>query len=205
MRKLLMLALMTVLSIGYAQADSLTFDLSPTNNTTHRGPDSGPGQGVIGGNDVTITSMAMFLNMPNGGDLKYMIWEGNNDDLLFSQTMAVAPSDTPSWVKSNPFSFTMTAGTEYWFAVIADNEINVGYIFPPISYTSPSGLSADESGNSNYVDFANPTPDIYGGAEIGLQLYSGGAPPPIPEPSSLLLFGSGVLAFAGVARRKLSI
>lgn len=203
MRNLLLFTALAALTIGYAQADTLSFDLSPTNGLTSRGPGDGPGQGVTAGSNTTITSMAMFLDMPNGGDIKYMIWGNGNSTLLFSQTMTVSASGTQSWVKSNPFSFTMAAGQEYWFGVIADNSIDVGYIFPTISY-SANGLTADSSGNSNYTDFANPAFAGYAGAEIGLQLYTGSAPPPIPEPGSLLLFGSGVIALAGVARRKLN-
>jgi hypothetical protein len=178
------------------------FDLSPTNGTTFRGPDDGPGQGVFVGTTTTITDMAFYLNMPSGGDLKYMIWDDTNSNLLFSTVLSgVGASGTQSWVASNPFSFTLQSGHEYWFGIIADNSVDVGYIFPPVAY-SANGLTADESGNSNYASFSNPVFAGYAAAEIGLQL-SGGTT--TPEPSSLLLLGSGVLGLAGIARRKINL
>ena len=64
----------------FSPVNNLIFDLSPTNGVTFRSADSGPGQGVIVNQDTNITQMAMFLNMPNGGDLKYMIWDMNNSE-----------------------------------------------------------------------------------------------------------------------------
>ena len=181
-------------------SNNLIFDLSPTNGVTLRGSDSGPGQGVIVSQDTTITQMAMFLNMPNGGDLKYMIWDMNNNELAYSQVLTLAPSQNMDWVLSNPFSFDLHAGTEYWFGVIADNNIDVGYIFPTINYSN-NGLMADASGNSNYTNYNNPQFAGYAAAEIGLRLYSGGEST-VPEPGTLLMLGSGVLASFGFARRR---
>jgi len=140
------------------------------------------GQGVlVGATGITITDMAFYLNMPSGGDLKFMIWDSTDANLLFSSVLSgVGLSEIPSWVSSSPFSFTLQANTEYWFGIIADNNMDVGYISTPIGY-SANGLTADTGGNSNYSTFANPTFYNKGGAEIGLQLSGGG----VPEPGSI--------------------
>ena len=167
------------------------FDLSPDNNVTNRASDSGPGQGVTVSTTTVIDGMAMDIAMPNGGDFKYMIWDDTNSTLLFSQTKSIGASATPSFVASDPFSFTLNAGHTYWFGVIGDNDLNVGFIFPTVPY-SANGLTALMSGNSNYSNFANPTFDGTAAAEIGLRLDG----TQVPEPASLLLLGSGVAALA---------
>lgn len=197
--KLVLLIAVVVLCFSGSAMASTVFDLSPTNGTTYRGSDYGPGQGVIVGTTTTITDMAFYLNMPSGGDLKFMIWDGSNSNLLFSSVLnGVAASGTQTWVASDPFSFTLQGGDEYWFGIIADNDVDIGYIYPPVAY-SANGLTADTNGNSNYTSFANPASYGYAFAEIGLQLDN----TPTPEPSSFLLLGSGLLGLAGVLRRRL--
>jgi|SRR5580704_16956927 hypothetical protein len=175
---------------------TLIFDLSPDNATTNRGPNSGPGQGVAVSTTTTITQMAMDIDMPSGGDIKYMIWDGTNSTLLFSQTQAVSPSSTQSFVLSGLFSFTLNAGSTYYFGVIGDNNLNVGFIFPSSPY-SANGLAAVDGANSNYTNFATPADVGGGGADIGLRLFSGTTA--APEPSSLMLCAAG-LVWAGLKR-----
>jgi hypothetical protein len=196
----LLTAALVLLFAGNAMAGVL-FDLSPTNNTTPRVAGDGVGQGVIVGTTTTITDMAFHLSTADIGDLKFMIWNSGNSSLLFSSELSgVNVSD--AWVASNPFSFTLQAGTEYWFGIIADVGAYYDYISPTISY-SANGLTADENGNSNYGSYANPGFAGSGGAEIGLRLTGGSSG--VPEPGSVFLLGSGVLGLAGVLRRRMNL
>lgn len=70
----------------------------------------------------------------------------------------------------------------------------MGYISPVVTYAD-NGLSAVETGNSNYNTFAARTYAGGGGAEVGLQI-SGLA---TPEPSTWVMMGLGFagLGFAG--------
>jgi hypothetical protein len=198
----LLTAALILLFAGSAMG-AVIFDLSPTNYTTFRSADGGLGQGVDVNTTTAITDMAFYLNMPYGGDLKFMIWDGGNSNLLFSSVLSgVTPSDAKTWVSSNPFSFTLQAGAEYFFGIIADNNVDVGFIYPMVSY-SANGLTADNTGNSNYSTFANPAYYDRGGAEIGLQLT--GEPVSTPEPGSIFLLGGGLLGLAGVLRRKANL
>jgi hypothetical protein len=136
----------------------------------------------------------MDLNMPSGGDIKYMIWDGTNSTLLFSQTLAVSASGAPAFFLSNPFSFTLNAGSTYYFGVIGDNELSVGFIYPTSPF-SENGLTAVNGANSNYTSFATPVVSGSGVADIGLRLY--GSATAVPEPGSLMLCVSG-LVLAGL-------
>jgi hypothetical protein len=181
-----------------AWASGLLFDLSPTNGTTFRGSDFGPGQGVQVSTTTTINQMAMYLNMPGGGDIKYMIWDGSNSTLLFSQTVAEGASGSEDWALSDPFSFTLNAGQTYYFGVISDNSVDVGYIFPGFAYSN-NGLSALTCCNTNYSNFNSPSLAGGGAAEIGLRLYGGTS---APEPTSLMLLGCGLLSLYPRLRRR---
>ena len=136
------------------------FDLSPTNNISPRPSDDGLGQGVSVSTTTTISGFSFFANLPDGGDGKFMIWEPTSDGdqtLLFSQTVGIPASDTPSWVSTaGNIDFTLDAGSTYYFGFIGDNFIDVGFLFPIVPY-SANGLSAVETGNSNYNSFDTPT------------------------------------------------
>jgi hypothetical protein len=189
-RRCLFAAIPVVLA-GGAQA-SLIFDAGAGNNTTSRSADNGPGTGVSVSTTTTLTQMAMSLKMPNGGDIKYMIWDGTDANLLFSETQAVAASGTTSYVLSTLFSFTLDAGSTYYFGVIGDNNLLVDFMFPPTTVTQ-NGLTSLNTGNSNYNNFANPTPAGFAGATITLQLF--GDQTAIPEPSAFVPVAMGLGVF----------
>jgi hypothetical protein len=171
------------------------FDLSPTNGVSNRPSDDGLGQGVSVSTTTTISGFSFFANLPDGGDGKFMIWNGDNSALLFSQTVNIAASNTPSWTSTTGnIDFTLDAGSTYFFGFIGDNFIDVGFISPVVP-SSDNGLSAVETGNSNYNTFAAPTFVGGGGAEVGLQISAVAT----PEPSTWVMMGLGFagLGFAG--------
>jgi hypothetical protein len=130
--------------------------------------------------------------MPNGGDIKYMIWDSTDTTLLFSETQAVSASASTSYVLSTLFSFTLNAGSTYYFGVIGDNNLNVDYIFPATSVTQ-NGLTSLSSGNTNYSNFASPAPGSGGSTTVTLQLY--GTQGAVPEPSAFLPVAAGLGLF----------
>ena len=201
MRKLFFLSTLSILALASHAIAVNVFDLSPTNGLMAYDANNGAGQGVFVTSTQTITDMGFYLDQPNGGDLKFMIWDMTNSTLLYSSTLNPGPSFSPSWVYSNPFNFTVNAGQEYWFGVINDHSgMQLGTIIPPIGYSN-NGLTADTSGSSNYVNFASPIFSGYTpGMEVGLRLDG----TPTPEPSSLMLLGTGVAGLAGAMRRQLS-
>jgi hypothetical protein len=173
------------------------FDLSPTNGVSNRPSDDGLGQGASVSTTITISGFSFYANLPDG-DGKFMIWQPMNDGdqtLLFSQTVAFTASGAPSRISTTGnIDFTLDAGSTYYFGFIGNNFIDVGYISPVVTYAD-SGLSAVETGNSNYNTFAAPTYAGGGGAEVGLQISALAT----PEPSTWVMMGLGFagLGFAG--------
>jgi hypothetical protein len=203
MRKLIVVLVGAILCTASNAKSETIFDLSSTTAFTNRSANSGVGQSVAVSTTTTITDMGFYLNLPNGGDVKFMIWDSSDSNLLFSSVLSgVSASGSQSWVYSDPFSFTLNAGQTYWFGVIADNNADIGFIAPEYSY-SANGLSAVFN-NSNYTSFSTPSYSGGGGAEIGLRLDGGETPTPTPEPSSIGLLGMGLASLAGIARRRFS-
>lgn len=94
---------------------------------------------------------------------------------------------------------------DFGIANFDSNSVTVGTIFSiehgrtiPFSVGTLTVTSAAALGN---IDFAILDSNGFFSGQV--QGPSGSDPSPVPEPSSLALFGSGLLAAAGVARRKL--
>jgi hypothetical protein len=149
---------------------------------------------------TTLTNIAMDLSMPNGGNIEYMIWDGTDVNLLFTTAAeAVTPGSTLTFVQSPNFSFSLVAGDTYYFGVISDavidGNLNVSYFSLDNTFTQ-NGL-ASLCCNSNYDNFASPTPDAPGGATMALQLF--GTQTTTPEPATFGMIGAA-LSLLGLSR-----
>ena len=187
-------AVVAVMGAAAAPASAgAIFDLGPVDYMSVRGSDDGLGQGVGVATSAEIQGFSFFGNLPNGADVTFMIWDGANSTLLFSQTDTFAASSDGGWFGTAPLDFNLVAGNTYWFGVIADDAINVGYLYPAVSY-SANGLTAIETGNSNYDTFANPAFAGLGTVEIGLQING------VPEASTWAMLVAGFAGLGCAAR-----
>jgi hypothetical protein len=173
-------------------ASTLLLDTGVSTSHTPRNANSGAGEGVSVSTLTTLNQMAMDISMPSGGDIKYMIWDGSNANLLFSEEQAVAANSTLSYVLSTPFSFTLAPGNTYYFGVIGDGSLNIDLLYPARSIPG-TGLATLGTANSNYTGFSNP--EFAGGGFFtmtALQLF-GSPTSSIPEPATFLpvVLGSG--------------
>ena len=197
-----------ILMPGRARADLLLDTGTATMGNSGRDPgDIGFGQGVFVTTTTELTQMAMFLEAPNGGTLKYMIWDGSNTNLLLSDIVSVSASIAPEWILSDPLSLTLNSDSTYYFGAIQDDTTQ---IFAPFFTMSTSmtqnGLTTLTTGNSNYADFITPIFTAFGGASFPLQLFgtqetSGTL---VPEPSALMFLACGSIAIAWRRRRAVS-
>jgi len=190
-------AVALVLIPTQADADLLLDTGSVTSNATERDPGSiGFGQGVSVTATTDLTQFAMFLESPTGGNVKYMIWDGSNTNLLLSDIAPLTASTSPEWILSDPLSLTLLGGNSYYFGVIQDSntELIAPFFFPPSSITE-NGLTTLDTGNSNYEDFLSPVFLSMAGGGFPLRLYGTQAiVNPVPEPSSALWLTSILLA-----------
>jgi hypothetical protein len=189
-------------SLARQQANAETiFELDPTSSASLIA-DLGVGQGVAVTTTQTISDFAFFAYLPDGGDLKFMIWDGGNSTLLDTFTKTFPASSTPSWLDAGPLSFTLAAGSTYHFGFIPDNDATFGFLGSRTSYTS-NGLTA--LGNSGYADFSSPVAlsGGDGGVQIALQISAG----PVPEPSTwaMMLVGFAGLGYAGLRAQRRSV
>lgn len=199
------LILFTILSSASANA-ALLLDTGVGSSTTDRGPGNGEGfaVGVSFSTTTTVTGFAMDFFMPDGGNMKFMIWDSlGTTNLYWGTAQAVAASNVTSSFQSNAFSLVLNAGNTYYFGVIGDAAYTLTYTF---TVTSQNGLSTITP-NFNYGNFANPTLTVndQGGAQGDLKIYgTQGVVEGVPEPASLGLIGAGLVLLAvRASRRKL--
>jgi hypothetical protein len=179
---------------------STLLDTGAPNGTSTRTADSGPGQLINVATNTTLTSIGFYSATPNGGNVKYMIWDGTNSTLLFSIVGTTVTGSTPTLTFSQDFTFNLLAGSSYYVGIISDSALNVGFTFPEIT-VSQNGLTATGD-NSNYVSFASPGLFGTGGGSINLVLR--GTQGAVPEPATwaMMMIGFGAIGISMRHRRQ---
>jgi hypothetical protein len=179
---------------------STLLDLGAPNFTTTRSANDGPGQHVNVGTNTTLTSIGFYSATPNGGNVKYMIWDGTNSTLLFSIVGTTVTGSSPALTFSPDFTYNLLAGSSYYFGIISDSALDVGIINSGAITLTQNGLTATGV-NSNYTNYASPAFANLAGASINLVLR--GTQGAVPEPATwlMMIIGFGAIGMSMRFRR----
>lgn len=160
--------------------------------------------GLFTNNQSSLTPTSAYYEIRLG------VSEGNGGTLITSGTATGANflqtatgrsfagySEYTDAVRFN--AMNLPAGT-YWFAVVPVCPTCPGRSFNSSANTRLNGIGTDmdgqQFGNSPFflLNFMNSTVNVFSSGVIGST---------VPEPSSLIMLGSGLVAVAGVVRRRL--
>jgi hypothetical protein len=172
----------------FARADTLVLGLDETSRGT-LGANTALSQDVQASANTTIDGFAFFMSDPSGAPVTYSISDLTTGSTLFSETfddttldptltsVAIPAVSQRAWVElylSSPL--TLDAGSDvYAFSISGVGALDVGE--DPTTSTE-DGLAG------------------VGSPEAGLRVW--GLPAVAPEPTPLILLGSGMLALFGV-------
>jgi len=215
MKKILLSGLalsLVVISSGAAFADVI-WDYSPgtySAGTIYKFGNFYPseyfGEKVIFSTGATVTGIDIYSesSVALETSVTVRLWQDLNGGpgLLINEiptTISVVDTDgagtTASITRKHAdfSSLQLIAGTNYWIGMSGDS-VNLGQ-------TGISGIQdskmANFSGVSIWIDY-------YGDMAFRLEGTTGNTPGPVPEPTTMLLFGAGIAGLAAVSRRKRS-
>ena len=204
--RLVSLSLLTIclLAAVPALADSLLYT-------------SGPYSGVLGGYNIDVTKYAVSdpFTVPASSDietLSIVYWDSSATDVLTTVQMAISSSALPGGgfqtltANDNILLGTNAGGYSLYQADFTFTSIDwAGAGWLTLENACTTGGCNDGTGkvlwDTNGVTLTSEY-SYLGGTNIDGETFS--LDGTVPEPSSLLLLGSGLLGLAGMLRRKLA-
>jgi hypothetical protein len=208
----LALVILPVLSFPiYAKADSVVFGLTESQDPTTFHAGTGIGQSVLADTTMTIDQFGFDLSEKAGGNVNYFIYDETTSSLVLAPDAVVAPTGAKAFTYLSGLSVTLDAGNTYYFGVYGDNSISVN--LDPTAF-SGDGLSLATTGPNSVSVSGDTIGAAMNGSPVlnvdglptddaSLRVYSNDPPAVTPEPSSLVLLGTGILAAAGAMRKRL--
>ena len=215
------IASLTILCLALAAIPALaqTYDNGPINGTTDAWTIN---FGYIvsdtfsvqnSGGTVTGFSIGVWeFPGDTGTSVDWSITSGENGGTVYGSGTAAV---TDTFISSNQFGYNIDRWTATGLSVAGLGGVGNSYWLNLQNAVVPSGdpVYWDENSGANCGGIngeGNPCPALASESAVGTipseaftVNYSSGAPPSTPEPSSIMLFGSGILGLAGLLRRKL--
>ena len=215
--------LLTILCLALtASAQLAIYSEGPIDGTTNSFFVTGPAFPNFLGSVQDISNGFVAANSGSPGGLEWGEWSvGAPTSFSYELGSAAFGTDVGSgtvaqnavnsvFLRTNSFGYgvydvtvpisssLMTAGSIYWLSISNATDASAdgtqGWDIPGYPVGGPATCNFRQSGTN------------YGGCGVGGESFTLGAccVPPVPEPSSILLFGSGILGVAGILRRKLN-
>jgi hypothetical protein len=160
------------------------------------GAGAGIGQAVTVSESLSIDDIGFYLEKVPVGTVDYFIYDATTSSVTLGPDAISAPAK--GWDYLTGFSVDLTAGDIYYFGLY-DSTGSLDVDIDPKTDSFLDGLGIPSGVSS--LDFTGDVPTTTAGSgDVALRIY--GAPDVAPEPSSLMLLGTGILAGAATLRRR---
>ena len=216
--KKLVLALMLILVPCQIHASLIVDTGQPTSNGYLLSQDQWLAAEFIIDESYTLTDIQTYMFVNYGGLLDIVIYEGtimktyldqyltpNTSNLLYRNTIDVSQG-LEDWRGLSDIDWKLTSGT-YWIAFeTRDPSLQAGLLY---GSSNPSGYNEAYTWDGKYW---NPENYNYGRMDLGIKIWgdlltSADKLPcgSIPEPATMLLFGTSLIGLATLGRKRFKV
>jgi hypothetical protein len=188
-------------AVSAASAATITHEDAAGSFRTFRSAGSAPIGRVTVDSAQNLTGFGVDVDINGSSDLNFLIFNSNTGALLF-QSGPKSFLDTGAGYKfSNAMSFTLQAGITYGLTAISSAGGNYFVDFTANNVDAFHFLTGNQNTNGTFTSISMDSGQNC--CDVGTALITGPADTnPIPEPSSVFLFGAALTGLAAIRRRR---